>query len=135
MSYMDELNFWLNDDYFDQKTKDELLAIRNNEAEVEDRFYKELEFGTGGLRGVIGAGTNRMNVYTVRKATQGLANYIIKRGTQSKGVAIAFDSRRMSPEFSDEAARIFKTYPGTVLCPSYAGMYRRYRSDCKPQPS
>lgn len=105
MSYMDELNFWLNDDYFDQKTKDELLAIRNNEAEVEDRFYKELEFGTGGLRGVIGAGTNRMNVYTVRKATQGLANYIIKRGTQSKGVAIAFDSRRMSPEFSDEAAR------------------------------
>ena len=67
MSYMDELNFWLNDDYFDQKTKDELLAIRNNEAEVEDRFYKELEFGTGGLRGVIGAGTNRMNVYTVRK--------------------------------------------------------------------
>ena len=102
---MDELNFWLNDDYFDQKTKDELLAIRNNEAEVEDRFYKELEFGTGGLRGVIGAGTNRMNVYTVRKATQGLANYIIKRGTQSKGVAIAFDSRRMSPEFSDEAAR------------------------------
>ena len=105
MSYMDELNFWLNDDYFDQKTKDELLAIRNNEAEVEDRFYKELEFGTGGLRGVIGAGTNRMNVYTVRKATQGLANYIIKRSTQSKGVAIAFDSRRMSPEFSDEAAR------------------------------
>ena len=105
MSYMDELNFWLNDDYFDQKTKEELLAIRNNEAEVEDRFYKELEFGTGGLRGVIGAGTNRMNVYTVRKATQGLANYIIKRGTQSKGVAIAFDSRRMSPEFSDEAAR------------------------------
>ena len=64
MSYMDELNFWLNDDYFDQKTKDELLAIRNNEAEVEDRFTKELEFGTGGLRGVIGAGTNRMNVYT-----------------------------------------------------------------------
>lgn len=64
MSYMDELNFWLNDDYFDQKTKEELLAIRNNEAEVEDRFYKELEFGTGGLRGVIGAGTNRMNVYT-----------------------------------------------------------------------
>ena len=78
MSYMDELNFWLNDDYFDQKTKEELLAIRNNEAEVEDRFYKELEFGTGGLRGVIGAGTNRMNVYTVRKATQGLANYIIR---------------------------------------------------------
>ena len=80
MSYMDELNFWLNDDYFDQKTKDELLAIRNNEAEVEDRFYKELEFGTGGLRGVIGAGTNRMNVYTVRKATQGLHGMIILDG-------------------------------------------------------
>jgi phosphoglucomutase len=104
MSYMDELNFWLNDDYFDQKTKEELLAIRNNEAEVEDRFYKELEFGTGGLRGVIGAGTNRMNVYTVRKATQGLANYIIKRGGAAKGVAIAFDSRHMSPEFAEEAA-------------------------------
>ena len=84
MSYMDELNFWLNDDYFDQKTKDELLAIRNNEAEVEDRFYKELEFGTGGLRGVIGAGTNRMNVYTVRKATQGLANYIISAAPRAR---------------------------------------------------
>ena len=79
---------------------------------MEDRFYKELEFGTGGLRGVIGAGTNRMNVYTVRKATQGLANYIIKRGTQSKGVAIAFDSRRMSPEFSDEAARCLAGHQG-----------------------
>ena len=105
MSFMDEFNFWLEDDYFDQDTKNELLAIRNNESEIEDRFYKELEFGTGGLRGVIGAGTNRMNVYTVRKATQGLANYILKQGTQSKGVAIAYDSRRMSPEFADEAAR------------------------------
>ena len=104
MSYMDELNFWLNDDYFDQKTKEELLAIRNNEAEVEDRFYKELEFGTGGLRGVIGAGTNRMNVYTVRKATQGLANYIASVNAQARGVAIAYDSRRMSPEFADVAA-------------------------------
>ncbi|MBP3467901.1 MAG: phospho-sugar mutase, partial [Lachnospiraceae bacterium] len=89
---------------FDQQTKDELLAIRNDSKEVEDRFYKELEFGTGGLRGVIGAGTNRMNIYTVRKATQGLANYIIKQGGASKGVAIAYDSRRMSPEFADEAA-------------------------------
>lgn len=103
MSYMDQFNFWLEDDYFDQDTKNELLAIRDNESEIEDRFYRELEFGTGGLRGVIGAGTNRMNIYTVRKATQGLANYIIKQGTQEKGVAIAYDSRRMSPEFADEA--------------------------------
>lgn len=104
MSYMEEFNFWLKDDYFDQATKDELLAIKDNEKEIEDRFYRELEFGTGGLRGVIGAGTNRMNIYTVRKATQGLANFIIKQGTQAKGVAIAYDSRNMSPEFADEAA-------------------------------
>lgn len=103
MSYMDEFNFWLEDDYFDQDTKNELLAIRNDPGEIEERFYKELEFGTGGLRGVIGAGTNRMNVYTVRKATQGLANFILKQGTQAKGVAIAYDSRRMSPEFADVA--------------------------------
>ena len=104
MSYKEKFEFWLNDDYFDAETKNELLAIRNDEKEVEDRFYKDLEFGTGGLRGVIGAGTNRMNIYTVRKASQGLANYIIKNNGQSKGVAIAYDSRRMSPEFADEAA-------------------------------
>ena len=104
MGFMDEFNFWLNDDYFDQTTKDELLKIKDNESEIEERFYKELEFGTGGLRGVIGAGTNRMNIYTVRKASQGLANYIIKAGGQKKGIAIAYDSRRMSPEFADEAA-------------------------------
>ena len=104
MSCMDEFNFWLNDSYFDDSTKQELLAIRNDEKEIEDRFYKELEFGTGGLRGVIGAGTNRMNIYTVRKATQGLANYILKQGGKEKGVAIAYDSRRKSPEFADEAA-------------------------------
>lgn len=86
MSYRETYNFWLEDDYFDQNTKNELLAIRNNEEEIEDRFYRDLEFGTGGLRGVIGAGTNRMNFYTVRKATQGLANYIIKQGSQEKGV-------------------------------------------------
>ena len=103
MSFMDEFNFWLEDDYFDQDTKNELLAIRNNPGEIEDRFYKELGFGTGGLRGVIGAGTNRMNIYTVRKATQGLANFILKQGTQDKGVAVAYDSRRMSPEFADVA--------------------------------
>ena len=104
MGFMDEFNFWLNDDYFDQATKDELLKIKDNESEIEERFYKELEFGTGGLRGVIGAGTNRMNIYTVRKASQGLANYIIKNNGQSKGIAIAYDSRFMSPEFADEAA-------------------------------
>ena len=104
MGYMDEFKFWLEDAYFDAETKAELKAIENDEKEIEDRFYKELEFGTGGLRGVIGAGTNRMNIYTVRKATQGLANYIIKQGGQEKGVAIAYDSRFMSPEFADEAA-------------------------------
>ena len=104
MDYKEQYNFWLADGYFDEGTKEELLGIQGNEAEIEDRFYKELEFGTGGLRGVIGAGTNRMNIYTVRKATQGLANYILKQGGQEKGVAIAYDSRRMSPEFADEAA-------------------------------
>ena len=104
MGYREEFQFWLENDYFDQKTKEELLSIRNNEAEVEDRFYRDLEFGTGGLRGVVAAGTNRMNVYTVRKATQGLANYILKQGTEGKGVAISFDSRRMSTEFAQETA-------------------------------
>ncbi|MFI3213813.1 MAG: phospho-sugar mutase [Eubacteriales bacterium] len=104
MSYMEEYKFWLEDSYFDDETKAELAAIKDNEAEIEDRFYKELDFGTGGLRGVIGAGTNRMNLYTVRKATQGLANYILKQGGSEKGVAIAYDSRFMSPEFADEAA-------------------------------
>lgn len=104
MSYMEQFNFWVEDSYFDEETKKELLAIKDNEKEIEDRFYKELEFGTGGLRGVIGAGTNRMNIYTVRKATQGLANYILKQGGSEKGIAIAYDSRRMSPEFADEAA-------------------------------
>ena len=104
MSYRDTFQFWLEDDYFDAATKEELLAIRNNEAEVEDRFFKDLEFGTGGLRGVIGAGTNRMNFYTVRKATQGLANYIVKQNGAEKGCAIAYDSRRFSPEFAKEAA-------------------------------
>ncbi|MBR4083820.1 MAG: phospho-sugar mutase [Lachnospiraceae bacterium] len=104
MGYKEEFKFWLEDDYFDADTKAELAGIANDEKEIEDRFYRELEFGTGGLRGVIGAGTNRINIYTVRKATQGLANYILKQGTQEKGVAIAYDSRFMSPEFADEAA-------------------------------
>ena len=104
MSYREQYDFWLKDAYFDEATKEELRSIAGNEGEIEDRFYKELEFGTGGLRGVIGAGTNRMSIYTVRKATQGLANYIIKQGGRDRGVAIAYDSRRMSPEFADEAA-------------------------------
>ena len=101
MGYKEEFKFWLEDSYFDEETKKELQAIQDDEKEVEDRFYKELEFGTGGLRGVIGAGTNRMNIYTVRKATQGLANYILKKGGADKGIAIAYDSRLMSPEFAD----------------------------------
>ena len=104
MSYMDTYKKWCTDSYFDEDTRKELLALQGNDAEIEDRFYRQLEFGTGGLRGVIGAGTNRMNIYTVRQATQGLANYIISQNGQDKGVAIAYDSRIMSPEFSDEAA-------------------------------
>ena len=96
--------FWCESPIFDEATKAELKAVENDEAEIFDRFYKDLEFGTGGLRGVLGAGTNRMNIYTVRKATQGLANYIVKQNGQAKGVAIADDSRRMSPEFASEAA-------------------------------
>ena len=96
---------WCENPYFDEKTRKELKNIAGDEKEISDRFYKDLAFGTGGLRGVIGAGTNRMNIYTVRKATQGLANFIIEENGQEKGVAIAFDSRNMSPEFAEEAAR------------------------------
>lgn len=96
--------FWLKDPYFDEGTKEELRGIAGDTREIEERFYRDLEFGTGGLRGIIGAGTNRMNIYTVRKATQGLANYIIKEQAREKGVAIAYDSRKMSPEFAQEAA-------------------------------
>ncbi len=96
--------FWLTDAYFDEQTKEELRSIAGDEKEIEERFYRDLEFGTGGLRGIIGAGTNRMNIYTVRKATQGLANFIMKEKAQEKGVAIAYDSRNMSPEFAKEAA-------------------------------
>jgi len=104
MDYRERYEFWLEEDYFDKATKRELNEIENNDAEIQDRFYKELEFGTGGLRGIIGAGTNRINLYTIRKSTQGLANYIIKQNASNKGVAIAYDSRNMSPEFADEAA-------------------------------
>ena len=122
MSYLEEYKKWCESDEFDEETKKELLAIKDNKEEIEDRFYKELEFGTAGLRGIIGAGTNRMNKYVVGKATQGLANYIIKQGTQSKGVAISYDSRRMSPEFSKYTALVLnangiKTYLFNSLRP------------------
>ncbi len=115
MDSASKLKFWLESDYFDKETKNELLGLKDNEKEIEDRFYKNLEFGTGGLRGIIGAGTNRMNIYTVRVASQGLADYIKETGTQDRGIVIAFDSRFMSPEFSLEAAKVFcangiKTY-------------------------
>lgn len=104
MDYKERYEQWLSDSYFDDAVKAELEAIKADDKEIKERFYTELEFGTAGLRGVIGAGTNRMNIYTVRKATQGLANYILKNKGEKKGVAIAFDSRRMSPEFAQEAA-------------------------------
>ncbi len=104
MDYKKLYEEWLSNPYFDEETKAELKAIEQDENEIKERFYKELEFGTAGLRGVIGAGTNRMNIYTVRKTTQGLANYIAAVNGQEKGVAIAHDSRRMSPEFAKEAA-------------------------------
>ncbi|MBR6852069.1 MAG: phospho-sugar mutase [Lachnospiraceae bacterium] len=136
MNYRETFEFWLNDDYFDQKTKEELLAIRNNEKEVEDRFYKNLDFGTGGLRGVIGAGTNRMNIYTVRKASQGLANYVLKANGADQGVAIAYDSRRMSPEFADEAALCLaangiKTYVFDALRPTPELSFALRKLGCK----
>ena len=115
MNYLEEYKKWCESPEFDEETKKELLAIKDDEKEIEDRFYKELEFGTAGLRGVIGAGTNRMNQYTVGKATQGLANYILEQGTENKGVAISYDSRKMSKEFSVQTALILcangiKTY-------------------------
>ena len=115
MSYLEEYKRWCESPEFDEETRKELTAIKDDEKEIEDRFYKELEFGTAGLRGVMGAGTNRMNKYTVGKATQGLANYILERGTESKGVAISYDSRNNSKEFGLQTALILnangiKTY-------------------------
>lgn len=104
MNYLESYKFWLEDAYFDADTQSELAEIKDDAEQIEDRFYKDLEFGTGGMRGVVGAGTNRMNIYTVRKATQGLANYILKQGTQAKGVAISFDNRHMSTEFAEVTA-------------------------------
>lgn len=104
MDYRKIYEEWLSNPYFDDAAKDELRAIANDENEIKERFYMDLEFGTAGLRGVIGSGINRMNIYVVRRATQGLANYIIRQGKAEKGVAIAYDSRHMSPEFAEEAA-------------------------------
>lgn len=104
MEYLKKYNSWLDNDYFDESTRTELANLKDNEEEIKERFYKDLDFGTAGLRGVLGAGSNRMNLYTVRKATQGVANYIIKKNGQDRGVAIAYDSRRMSPEFANETA-------------------------------
>ena len=114
---LENYNNWLNEPYFDEATKQELWEIKGNKEEIEERFYKELEFGTAGLRGVIGAGTNRINKYIIRKTAQGLANYIKTKGREAKerGVVIAYDCRRMSREFAEESARVFtgngiKTY-------------------------
>lgn len=104
MDYKKIYGEWMSNPYFDENTKKELAAIADDDNEMKERFYADLEFGTAGLRGIIGAGVNRMNIYVVRRATQGLANYIKKQGGENKGVAIAYDSRRMSPEFSEEAA-------------------------------
>ena len=108
MDYMEKYNKWLKDEYIDQDTKNELLAIKDNKKEIEERFYKDLEFGTGGMRGVVGAGSNRMNIYTIGATTQGLANYIRRQGpeTKAKGVAIAYDSRNYSYDFAREAALV-----------------------------
>ncbi len=103
-NYLEEYKKWISSPIFDEKTKEELKEIEKNEEEIKDRFYKQLEFGTAGLRGIMGAGTNRMNIYTVTKATQGLANFIIKEKAQDKGVVIAYDSRNMSKEFSQKTA-------------------------------
>ncbi|MCR4435827.1 MAG: phospho-sugar mutase [Clostridiales bacterium] len=109
MDYLSNFKFWMQNEYFDKETREELDKIKDREKEIEERFYKDLEFGTGGLRGIIGAGTNRMNRYTVRRASQGVANYIGKQGEEakSKGIVIAYDSRNKSAEFALEAARVF----------------------------
>ncbi|MCI8309443.1 MAG: hypothetical protein HFJ45_04485 [Clostridia bacterium] len=104
VEYMKKYNYWCTNPVFDDETRQELLLIAGNDSEIKDRFYKDLEFGTAGMRGVIGNGTNRMNIYTVTKATQGLANYILKQGGEEKGVAISYDSRNMSSEFAKETA-------------------------------
>ena len=123
-NYEERYNEWLNNPVIDEESKKELLSLKGNDTEIEDRFYKDLEFGTAGLRGVIGIGTNRMNKYTVTKATQGLANYIVKQGGQERGVAIAYDCRIMSKEFSEE----------TALCLNANGIKTYRFEDLRPTP-
>lgn len=135
MDYKEQYQEWLSNPCFDEATKAELKQIATDENEIKERFYKELEFGTAGLRGIIGAGTNRMNIYTVRKATQGLANYILSQGLQGQGVAIAYDSRRMSPEFANEAALCLaangiKAYVFESLRPTPELSYAVRKLDC-----
>ena len=135
MDYLKKYNEWLESNEIDEETKEELRKIKNDEEEIKDRFYKELEFGTAGLRGVVGAGTNRMNKYTVGKATQGLANYIIKNNAQDRGVAVAYDSRHMSKEFSRLACLILnangiKTYRFESLRPTPELSYTVRKLNC-----
>ena len=134
-TYQEKYEEWLNNPFFDEEVKKELLSIKDDETEKEDRFYKDLEFGTAGLRGVVGIGTNRMNKFTVGKATQGLAEYIIEKGGQNRGVAIGYDSRHMSKEFSELAALILnangiKTYRFESLCPTPQVSYAVRHLNC-----
>ncbi len=124
MGYMKRYEEWLTNPYFDEETRHELAELKGNEAEIKERFFKDLEFGTGGLRGILGAGVNRMNLYTVRRATQGLANTILKTGGESKGVTIAYDSRRMSPEFALDSA----------LCLAANGIHAYLFESLRPTP-
>ncbi len=124
MEYKKRYEEWLANPYFDETTRAELVALKDNDNEIKERFYKDLEFGTGGLRGILGAGINRMNLYTVRRATQGLANTITKQGGENKGVAIAYDSRRMSPEFALDSA----------LCLAANGIHAYLFESLRPTP-
>lgn len=124
MDYLKKYEEWLTNPYFDDATRAELAALKDNETEIKERFFKDLEFGTGGLRGILGAGVNRMNLYTVRRATQGLANTILKQGGENKGVAIAYDSRRMSPEFALDSA----------LCLAANGIHAYLFESLRPTP-
>jgi phosphoglucomutase len=116
MGTMEQYRNWMEHPYFDQETKSELAAIAQNHTEIEDRFYRDLEFGTGGLRGLIGAGTNRMNRYVVRKASQGLANFLRKQKFSQLSIAIAYDSRHKSREFAEESARVFTQNGIKTIC-------------------
>lgn len=124
MEYLKKYEEWLTNPYFDEATRAELAALKENDKEIKERFYKDLEFGTGGLRGILGAGINRMNLYTVRRATQGLANTIKKHSGENKGVAIAYDSRRMSPEFALDSA----------LCLAANGIHAYLFESLRPTP-